>query len=627
MWNKIFPTQTPGNQETPRYEAPRYGPLQHRLPGEKYRAPEPLDFSSSSIRPGSPSTNPKFSRPGTAVFNASNSATPLRKYVALGKLYEKSDVDPASMTGFQRLEHSLSRCVDRFGPSLALTQKWDSLAEWVDKYFDHDDLTKMKDVSQALWRHVVKETQNRDQPNNLRTAMSFMLYEQLLHVVCLTHPELRQPAMFLRNEILQCIYISPPSSDELERGFFVLEDPCDAAGQAELINRFYGRTYFQSVRELNRSSGASRLSSENRERTKTKFMGVVNVLTTTWQKRTSRLVIGFMAKYAEQSREHKACEKKLERALTDLADREREMRTAKTLTDKTIAALNKELQEARSVSQDKDRVIQIENENAQLKKELEALRKDEEERTAPLKDYIQQLEGKCAEFQEQLDNVHVKLLEFGELKHKLLEMTEFLTHSRNSLAKAEAESAVLLNLCKDTYERFATLAEVPKPGHAQRCISEKDLVPWLNHTVRDLHHGRYAVTLDLGGGARLLDPYLCVVHTFNLGISEEDLSAYLRTRDSTKKAEVILNALNLSSSLAPNLVAVNEKFHSAFLALLYSRQCEINRTKHQPSSTKFLTSEGLLQRYPNGIQNTVDWLHASRELTETVLLNVTMAGM
>eukprot|EP00760_Papus_ankaliazontas_P033406 PhM_4_TR6325/c0_g1_i1/m.78974 len=550
MWNRIFPTNVRGedNELTPRFDIQNNPQQRHNLreliasnsagSARKYqvgadtssllhdspnqsRALAQLDYSSSSIRPGSPSGGPFYLLHGGGA-NGKNAPSPQptsrggKRLVPLGRLHaDESQPSP----GYEHLEASLRRIVERLGPGMELTEKWDLLAQWVDRYFDTTDCNRLASVTMALHKHVVKATAGRDQPDGLRTSLCFMLFEQVMHLVALSQPSLREPSLFLRNELLQAIYMSPPLPQSLDQTFFPLDSARDAEGQAELIRRFYGTTYFHAVREwCARGAGADRLSAERAERVKHKTMRVLTRLTAQFNRRVKRLCWLVWSLQHEAVIVRREWEQKLQRAEQAFADKDRDYRQVKQNAEKHVAQLTRELQEARQGLLGKDRILSVENENIQLKREVEMLKREEVLITAPLRSTIEELEQTVAIQQGQLDLSAAKLDHLVVIERQFEEVKERAAALERRIEASKEHEREIAAMCKEIEKECRLILPSPPTTTATTVVidSRDSMCAWLNTFVGSVQDGRYAVTLDLGISQNILDPCLVAVHLLGI---------------------------------------------------------------------------------------------------------------
>jgi hypothetical protein len=162
---------------------------------------------------------------------------------------------------------------------------------WLDKYTHDEIASRLATDAATLHREVVEKTAPRGEPNGLRTAISFMLLEQILHVMGHSFPKLLPLTEMVRDDVMNAVYVSPDTDVDLRTSFFVLDDPTDPAQQKALIDRYYKKTYFQCLREVATKLNLKTFTFESVEKTKDKQMRILNRIVEYWQQYTKRLVL------------------------------------------------------------------------------------------------------------------------------------------------------------------------------------------------------------------------------------------------------------------------------------------------------------------------------------------------
>jgi hypothetical protein len=151
-------------------------------------------------------------------------------------LRAKRDAQTTDDTGYDRLLASIERVHSNL-EHVPLHQRWLAMAQWLDRY-SYDGVADHLCTNAAdLHRSVVTATSDRPAVNGQRTAISFMLLEQILQVVAHTYPRLMPVVDTVRDDILAAVYVSPDTPLDYSGSFFLIEDVSDPAQQLALIKR------------------------------------------------------------------------------------------------------------------------------------------------------------------------------------------------------------------------------------------------------------------------------------------------------------------------------------------------------------------------------------------------------
>jgi hypothetical protein len=239
--------------------------------GERQPAPPPLDFSQASIIPGVAAAP----RPELA---------PLRVPLPLSVA---STHGAAAAGGYEHLELAIARMHERLD-DVPLDQRWQAIAAWLDRYSVDRSVEALVQNAAALHRDVAAFTHGKARPCYSRTAVSFMLMEQVLNIVTFALPALLPLAEAVTADMQDAVYMAAPNSLTLSRSFEALcDEPLVAGEQAQrLIERFYNKTYYQCVREVSTKLLGSRSVFEEAQQTKEKQMAVMNRIVAYWQRYT-----------------------------------------------------------------------------------------------------------------------------------------------------------------------------------------------------------------------------------------------------------------------------------------------------------------------------------------------------
>ena len=248
------------------------------------------------------------------------------------------------LQAYRRFEISLARSHERLHGS-PLHQRWNVLALWLDSRCENVAVREMKQVAVEIWRQLTtmphsslivdsdgEQSPSSGHPTGFRTAVAFLLLEQILHVVAHAHPEIERITTLIRDELLLAVYISGDSLQvALSASFAPLRDPTDIEEQRRLISRYYGKTFFQGVRALSTKLHASSLKYENAERTKEKQMRLMDRIASYWQRRVcSMMFYAWKGHVAKRKVDHALCRR----------NEELELRVAEL--ERRLAALGKQ---------------------------------------------------------------------------------------------------------------------------------------------------------------------------------------------------------------------------------------------------------------------------------------------
>ena len=252
-----------------------------------------MDYSSASIRPGAGDTSgaslslvrhsaaasagqplPTYSlAPATATPGqpGTRPTSPLRG----GARGTSPSMQPGghhSDNGFAVVDAAMARLHAHLSDT-PLTERWAIMAAWLNRYMMDREADQLTETVAVVWDRLLcsqheaplhggkgdtndaltvkKATLSAAAPpSGLRTAVALMIFEQLLALFGRGVPDLVETCDFVRDEVLNAIYVVPVRPRTLHATFQLLLNPNDAVSQQRLIERFYGKTYFQSVREL-----------------------------------------------------------------------------------------------------------------------------------------------------------------------------------------------------------------------------------------------------------------------------------------------------------------------------------------------------------------------------------------
>ena len=347
-------------------------PHQDALEAAKRANQAVIDYSLQAIRPGTEGISAVVPSPRTV-----GRLSPIRRerfavheHLAL--------LDPTSATGFQQMEAAIER-VHMSLPAMPLAERWSAIASWIDRYFDDSEGRLLVSSLRRFWQETDRRLASKPKPNGYKVAVSFMYFEQIMHMFSRTTPIFHDVASDLRDTLLEAIYFSPPSGESLNSSFFVLKDPKDVNSQKLLIERFYGKTYFQHLREYAMKADQSNELALKTERTSDKQTKVLNRVVDFWQGYTKHRILRAWSAYVTEEKSKRALRSQLEKRDDTIGNLQRDLKAseakaAAALADheKQVASMQAEIARLKAtVAEEKEKYLTEYQEKTELRKRME----------------------------------------------------------------------------------------------------------------------------------------------------------------------------------------------------------------------------------------------------------------